>query len=195
MEVGEYSMPETTDVEPQKVDPHLTARIVRSYVRHHTVGTGQVSDLIACVHGALAQLGRPNQPEEVLTPAVSVRQSVRPDSVVCLDCGYRARMLRRHNQYAAWSQRRRISEAMGTAERPSFDRPRLFGAAFHDGKETWLWPQAECAGRPRSDTSSTGFGRCRSEDQGETYAGSEHPFRIEIRGGDRSGGSADADEE
>jgi predicted transcriptional regulator len=89
-------MPETTDVEPQKVDPHLTARIVRSYVRHHTVGTGQVSDLIACVHGALAQLGRPNQPEEVLTPAVSVRQSVRPDSVVCLDCGYRARMLRRH---------------------------------------------------------------------------------------------------
>jgi hypothetical protein len=37
-------MPETTEMEPQKVDPHLTARIVRSYVQHHTVGTGQVSD-------------------------------------------------------------------------------------------------------------------------------------------------------
>jgi len=89
-------MPETTEMEPQKVDPHLTARIVRSYVQHHTVGTGQVSELITSVHRALGQLGRPAQPEEVLTPAVSVRQSVRQDYVVCLDCGHRARMLRRH---------------------------------------------------------------------------------------------------
>jgi len=83
-------------MEPQKVDPHLTARIVRSYVQHHTVGTGQVSELITSVHRALGQLGRLAQPEEVLTPAVSVRQSVRQDYVVCLDCGYRARTLRRH---------------------------------------------------------------------------------------------------
>src|SRR5271169_893817 len=61
--------------------------------------------------------------------------------------------------------------------------------------QTWAWPQAEGAGRPGSDTSSTGFGRCRSEDEGEIYTGSEHPFRSEIRGGDRSGGSADAREE
>ena len=91
-----YRMPETTEMEPQKVDPHLTARIVGSYVQHHTVGTGQVSELITSVHRALGQLGRPAQPEEVLTPAVSVRQSVRQDYVVCLDCGHRARMLRRH---------------------------------------------------------------------------------------------------
>jgi predicted transcriptional regulator len=96
MEIGEYRMPETTEMEPQKVDPHLTARIVGSYVQHHTVGTGQVSELITSVHRALGQLGRPAQPEEVLTPAVSVRQSVRQDYVVCLDCGYRATMLRRH---------------------------------------------------------------------------------------------------
>ena len=89
-------MPETTEMEPQKVDPHLTAKIVRSYVQHHIVGTGAVSELITSVHRALGQLGRPAQPEEVLTPAVSVRQSVRQDYVVCLDCGYRARMLRRH---------------------------------------------------------------------------------------------------
>ena len=89
-------MPETTETDPQKVDPHHIASIVRSYVRHHTVGAGQISDLIKSVHGALAQLGKPNEPEEVLTPAVSVRQSVRQDFVVCLDCGYRAKMLRRH---------------------------------------------------------------------------------------------------
>jgi predicted transcriptional regulator len=89
-------MPEATDMDPQKIDPHLTSKIVRSYVQHHTVGTGQVSELITSVHRALGQLGRPAQPEAVLTPAVSVRQSVRQDYVVCLDCGYRARMLRRH---------------------------------------------------------------------------------------------------
>jgi predicted transcriptional regulator len=78
------------------VDPHLTATIVGSYVRHHTVEAGLVSELITSVHGALAQLGRPNQPQEAPTPAVSVRQSVRHDYVVCLDCGYKAKMLQRH---------------------------------------------------------------------------------------------------
>jgi predicted transcriptional regulator len=87
---------EITDRDLHEVDPHLTARIVESYVRHHTVGTGQVSELITSVHGALAQLARPSQPEEVRTPAVSIRQSVRHEFVVCLDCGYRAKTLRRH---------------------------------------------------------------------------------------------------
>jgi predicted transcriptional regulator len=47
-------------------------------------------------HRTLGDLGQPNTPEGVLTPAVSVRQSVRPEFVICLDCGYRGRMLRRH---------------------------------------------------------------------------------------------------
>ena len=89
-------MTETTDGNPYEVDPHLTARIVESYVRYHTVGTGQVSELITSIHAALAQLGRPSLPDEVLIPAVSIRQSVRQDYVVCLDCGYRAKTLRRH---------------------------------------------------------------------------------------------------
>jgi len=78
------------------VDPHLTTKIVRSYVQHHIVGAGQLSELITSVHRALAQLGQPVRPEEVRTPAVSMRQSVRHDYVVCLDCGYRGKTLRRH---------------------------------------------------------------------------------------------------
>jgi predicted transcriptional regulator len=89
-------VPEITDRNSHEIEPHLTARIVESYVRHHTVGTSEVSELITSVHGALAQLGRPSQSEEVLTPAVSIRQSVRQDYVICLDCGYRAKTLRRH---------------------------------------------------------------------------------------------------
>src|SRR5712672_1607442 len=70
--------------------------IVSSYVRHHTLRPEQLSDLITTVHHALGQLGQPVQAEEVLVPAVSVRRSVRPDYVVCLDCGYRGKTLRRH---------------------------------------------------------------------------------------------------
>jgi predicted transcriptional regulator len=83
-------------MDTSKLDPKLTATIVGSYVRHHTVGADQVSDLIATVHRALGQLGQPNQPEEVRTPAVSVRRSVSQDYVVCMDCGYRGKTLRRH---------------------------------------------------------------------------------------------------
>src|ERR1700737_4675319 len=70
--------------------------IVSSYVRHHTLRPEQLSDLIAPVHHALSHLGQPIQTEEVLTPAVSVRRSVHHDYVVCLDCGYRGKTLRRH---------------------------------------------------------------------------------------------------
>ena len=80
----------------ERVSPHLTAKIVRGYVRHHRLGPDQLPDLIASVHRTLSQLGQQVQPAEVLTPAVSIRQSVRHDYVVCLDCGYRGKTLRRH---------------------------------------------------------------------------------------------------
>lgn len=80
----------------KEASPHLTATIVSSYVRHHTVGANQLSDLIITVHRAIGELGQPVQPAEVLVPAVSVRRSVRHDYVVCLDCGWRGKTLRRH---------------------------------------------------------------------------------------------------
>ena len=80
----------------EEVDPHLTAKIVASYVRHHRLGPDQLSDLITSIHRAIGQLGRPPALEDVRTPAVSVRRSVRHDYVICLDCGYRGKTLRRH---------------------------------------------------------------------------------------------------
>lgn len=83
-------------MDSQRVNPLLSAKIVGSYVRHHTVGARELPDLITSVYQALGEVGRPSPSEELLTPAVSVRQSVRHDYVVCLDCGYRAKMLLRH---------------------------------------------------------------------------------------------------
>src|SRR6266852_4791992 len=70
--------------------------IVKSYVVQHKVRPDQISDLITSVDQALGQLGQPVQPEEILTPAVSVRRSVHQDYVICMDCGYRGETLRRH---------------------------------------------------------------------------------------------------
>src|SRR6267143_1392403 len=83
-------------VNTEKINPRLTAMIVKSYVVQHRVRSDQLSDLITSVQQALGQLGQPVQPEEVRTPAVSVRRSVHQDYVVCLDCGYRGQTLRRH---------------------------------------------------------------------------------------------------
>jgi predicted transcriptional regulator len=80
----------------EETTPHLTAMIVSSYVRHHTVGANQLSDLITTVHRTIGRLGQPVEPEEARVAAVSARRSVHHDYVVCMDCGYRGKTLRRH---------------------------------------------------------------------------------------------------
>jgi len=83
-------------MDAQKVNPLLMAKIVGSYLQHHNVGASELPNLITSAHRGLTEIGRPIPPEMPLTPAVSVRQSVRNDYVVCLDCGYRGQTLRRH---------------------------------------------------------------------------------------------------
>src|SRR5271167_495976 len=81
---------------PPKVGQNLVATIVSSYVKHNTVSADALPTVIASVHQALSGLGKPSLPVGPLAPAVPVRQSVRPDYVVCLECGFRSQMLRRH---------------------------------------------------------------------------------------------------
>lgn len=53
--------------------------------------------LIEHVHGALKGLGAEAAPAaEELKPAVSVRASVKPDHIVCLEDGQKFKMLKRH---------------------------------------------------------------------------------------------------
>ena len=80
----------------KEINPHLTAKIVVSYVRHHRLVPDQLADVITSIHQAIGQVGQPPGPDEVLTPAVSARRSVRRDYVICLDCGHRGKTLARH---------------------------------------------------------------------------------------------------
>jgi predicted transcriptional regulator len=90
------------DSTAQKVDPSLVADIVSSYVAQNSIGVDQLAGLIATVHRTLSGLGTnaPAPVAEALTPAVSIRRSVQPNYVVCLECGFRGQILRRHLRVA-----------------------------------------------------------------------------------------------
>ena len=73
----------------------LTTAIVAAQVGNNGVRTDQIPSLIQEVHQALSGLGA--EPEKAkLTPAVPIKKSVRKDAVICLECGYSAKMLKRH---------------------------------------------------------------------------------------------------
>jgi len=79
-----------------KNDPHLTSKIVTSYLGHNRLAVNELSALVVTVHRTISQLGQPPVQEQPRTPAVSIRLSVQKDYVVCLDCGFRGQSLRRH---------------------------------------------------------------------------------------------------
>jgi predicted transcriptional regulator len=76
----------------------LTSRIVAAYVRKNFIPTDQLGGLINAVHSTLSGLGNEVIEEPPRVPAVSVRRSVYPDYIICIDCGYKGQMLKRHLQ-------------------------------------------------------------------------------------------------
>jgi predicted transcriptional regulator len=71
-------------------------KIIASYVGNHTVSADQLSALIVSVDSALRNLGTPVQLATPRSPAVPVKRSVQHEFVVCLECGFRGKTLRRH---------------------------------------------------------------------------------------------------
>lgn len=75
----------------------LTADIVSAHAANNNVTAAELPGLIGSVYAALSGLGAPAaQPEEKLVPAVSIRSSVKPDYIVCLESGKKLKMLKRH---------------------------------------------------------------------------------------------------
>ncbi|MEZ5707983.1 MAG: MucR family transcriptional regulator [Blastomonas sp.] len=76
----------------------LTVDIVAAHVSNNSVAVADIPQLIENVHSSLAGL----VPQAVVLsdvrpePAVSVRSSVKPDYIVCLEDGKKLKMLKRH---------------------------------------------------------------------------------------------------
>jgi predicted transcriptional regulator len=76
----------------------LTANIVSAYLSNNPTPASEISNLISQVHSALMRVssGRSEAPAEPAKPAVSLKKSINPDYLVCLEDGKRFKSLKRH---------------------------------------------------------------------------------------------------
>jgi predicted transcriptional regulator len=76
----------------------MAAEIVSAYVEKNSLPADQLPDLIRQVHGALTNIGSgaPEISAEKQAPAVSVRKSISPDFLICLEDGRKFKSLKRH---------------------------------------------------------------------------------------------------
>ena len=75
----------------------LTADIVAAHVSNNSVAVNDLPTLIQNVHTALTTIsGASAAPEARPEPKVSIRSSIKPDYIVCLEDGKRLKMLKRH---------------------------------------------------------------------------------------------------
>ena len=75
----------------------LTADIVAAHVSNNSVAVNDLPNLIQNVHGALTGISsNSSAPEARPEPKVSIRSSIKPDYIVCLEDGKKQKMLKRH---------------------------------------------------------------------------------------------------
>jgi len=75
----------------------LTTEIVAAHVSNNTVAVSDLPQLINQVYQSLAGIGKtPVSTAERPQPAVSVKRSVHPDYIICLEDGKKLKMLKRH---------------------------------------------------------------------------------------------------
>jgi predicted transcriptional regulator len=76
----------------------LTANIVSAYVSNNSVSAGDIPNLINQIHSALVRVsgGQSDSAPEPLKPAVSLKKSITPDYLVCLEDGKKFKSLKRH---------------------------------------------------------------------------------------------------
>ncbi|PZR86541.1 MAG: MucR family transcriptional regulator [Stutzerimonas stutzeri] len=76
----------------------MVADIVSAYVANNSVPVGELPALIASTHSAMVGLNSLPEPapEERAAPAVSIKKSITPDYLVCLEDGKKFKSLKRH---------------------------------------------------------------------------------------------------
>lgn len=93
-------MPDMSDeaIKPSANDMlRMASEIVSAYVGNNSVPPSQIPDLIQSVYRSLIGLGQIQGPgDSAPMPATSVKKSITPDYLVCLEDGKKLKMLKRH---------------------------------------------------------------------------------------------------
>jgi predicted transcriptional regulator len=76
----------------------MAVDVVSAYVSKNPLPAGQIPEVIHTVYSSLSSLesGAPEPKVETLKPAVTVKKSVTPDYIICLEDGKKLKMLKRH---------------------------------------------------------------------------------------------------
>src|SRR6478752_7274525 len=76
----------------------LSADVVSSFVANNKLEASEIPALISSVHAALSSVatGKVEEPATELRPAVSIKKSVTPDAIICLEDGKAFKSLKRH---------------------------------------------------------------------------------------------------
>ncbi len=74
----------------------LTASIVSAYLSNNPTPASEIPALISQIHAALLRVSTGKVALEPAKPAVSVKKSMTPDYLVCLEDGKRFKSLKRH---------------------------------------------------------------------------------------------------
>lgn len=77
----------------------LTTDIVSAFVGNNSVPSNELPALIESIHNALQDVGKSSTVapvEEERKPAVSIKKSVTPDFIICLEDGLKFKSLKRH---------------------------------------------------------------------------------------------------
>lgn len=74
----------------------LTAQIVAAHVEHNSVQAEALPNLIEKVYQTLRDVGQAPPEPTKLVPAVPIKQSIKPEYIICLEDGKKLKMLKRH---------------------------------------------------------------------------------------------------
>jgi predicted transcriptional regulator len=93
-------MPQNSDNASTKPDDilKLTSEIVAAYVRNNPVPASEIPAMIKSVHATLGGLSTNHHGEGGTSqkPAVSIKRSITPEYIVCLEDGKKLKMLKRY---------------------------------------------------------------------------------------------------
>jgi predicted transcriptional regulator len=89
---------EEGDGDSTLLERQLATRIVAAYVANHAVSATELGALIHGVRTALRDVASPSdvEPARRSDPLVSIKRSITPDHLVCLEDGRKLKTLKRH---------------------------------------------------------------------------------------------------